>query len=118
MTGKISVGKLVGVALSGVLLVGSVSVASAQGSGQPNSDWQQNSNWQQSNHYDWQRTNPQAMRATHALNMLEAQGYGDFSHFRRAGDNFTADVMKDGRAMQVLINPGTNVIQPAANGTT
>jgi hypothetical protein len=60
----------------------------------------------------WQRGNDQSRRATHALNMLEAQGYGDFSHFRKAGDDFTANVMKDGRTMQVLVNPDTNQIQP------
>jgi hypothetical protein len=50
--------------------------------------------------------------ATNALNMLEAQGYGQFSHFRARGMNFTADVRKDGLTMRVTIDPRTDQIYP------
>ncbi|HEX2941180.1 MAG TPA: hypothetical protein VHO91_09040 [Rhodopila sp.] len=62
----------------------------------------------------WQDGN----RATHALNMLEDQGYTRFSHFQASGQDFTADVVKDGRTMQVRINPDSDAIQPANAAST
>jgi cytochrome c5 len=50
-------------------------------------------------------TSPSTVRITHALNLLEAQGYGDFRDFRRDGKNFDATVTRDGKQMSVRIDP-------------
>jgi hypothetical protein len=90
--------RLTGIAAAGAIVFGGCGIAFAQSSDQlsPN----------------WNAPDIQGMRATQALNMLAAQGYGQFSHFRRAGDNFTVDVTKDNRTLQVVIDPDTNQIQP------
>jgi len=54
--------------------------------------------------------NPQSPRATAALNVLEAQGYADFSDFRSNGSTFTALVNDGGQKFQVVINPDTGQI--------
>ncbi len=54
------------------------------------------------------------MRATRALNMLEAAGDGQYSNFVQSGRNFTADVMKNGSSMHVLINPASGQITQMA----
>jgi hypothetical protein len=51
-------------------------------------------------------------RATRALNLLEDRGDGQFSNFAAAGPYFTADVIKNGRTMPVLIKPDLQQIQP------
>ncbi|HET6607438.1 MAG TPA: PepSY domain-containing protein [Rhodopila sp.] len=61
----------------------------------------------------WQR---QGARATHALNMLEDQGFSQFTNFQADGQNFSADVVKHGHVMQVTINPDTKQI--LRGGTT
>jgi hypothetical protein len=61
----------------------------------------------------WQR---QGARATHALNMLEDQGFAQFTNFQADGQDFSADVVKHGHVMQVTINPDTNQI--LRGGTT
>jgi hypothetical protein len=89
-------GKILTIALTGTLILGSVSVAFAQPTGpQPGSDW----------HY-------QGQRATRALNLLENRGDGQYSDFRASGADFTADVSKDGKLMPVLIRPDLQQIQP------
>lgn len=52
----------------------------------------------------------QADRATHALNMLEAQGFTRFSHFQANGGDFIASVHEHGQTAQVTIDPDTNQI--------
>jgi hypothetical protein len=94
--------KLTGIALAGTMMIGCCGAAFAQ-----SNDDQLGPNWN--------APDIQGMRATHALNMLEAQGYGQFSHFRQAGNDFTADVRKNGRTMQVLINPDSSQIVPESN---
>ena len=54
----------------------------------------------------------QGMRATEALNLLEAKGDGQFTSFTRSGADFTAEVTKHGKQMQVMINPDTKQIMP------
>ena len=56
----------------------------------------------------------QGRRATEALNLLEAKGYGGFTGFHAVGRDFAANVMRDGRTVHLLVNPGTNQIQVAA----
>jgi hypothetical protein len=48
---------------------------------------------------------PAARRMTHALNLLEAGGYGAFHDFRSDGKNFAASVTQQGRAFTVVIDP-------------
>ncbi len=54
--------------------------------------------------------NPQGGRATAALNVLEAQGYADFSDFRANGSTFTALVNDGGQRFRVVIDPDTGQI--------
>lgn len=61
----------------------------------------------------WGQPNPPASRATAALNMLEAQGDGQFTNFTASGRDFTADVTKNGQVEHVLVNPDTHQIAPA-----
>jgi hypothetical protein len=53
---------------------------------------------------------PGSSRATTALNILEAQGYANFSDFRPDGDMFTAVVNDGGQQFRVAINPDTGQI--------
>ncbi len=62
------------------------------------------------NHYNW---NPaQGRRATQALNLLEAKGYGDFKDFKADGRNFEATVQQQGKTMTVVVDPLTKMVQP------
>lgn len=58
---------------------------------------------------------PEATRMTHALNLLEAQGYGDFSNFRAEGKNFAATVTRNGRQFTVVVDPDTDHVTPKAD---
>ncbi|HZB93808.1 MAG TPA: hypothetical protein VE397_20335 [Stellaceae bacterium] len=49
-------------------------------------------------------------RMTSALNLLEAKGYGDFSHFKQDGGNFTATVNQRGQQFNVVIDPGSGQV--------
>jgi hypothetical protein len=60
--------------------------------------------------YDMDNGNAEGSRATRALNMLMARGYGDYSDFKPQGDNFTATVDYQGRRTPVLIDPGAGKI--------
>ena len=51
---------------------------------------------------------PQEARMTHALNLLEANGYGDFSNFKQDGRNFAATASRNGKEFTVIVNPDTN----------
>lgn len=51
---------------------------------------------------------PAEARMTHALNLLEANGYGDFSNFKQDGRNFDAMVSQNGKPFTVIVNPDTN----------
>jgi hypothetical protein len=53
---------------------------------------------------------PEALRETHALNLLEAKGYGDFTNFRADGKNFTATVAAQGKSATVIVNPDSGQI--------
>lgn len=46
-----------------------------------------------------------AKRMTAALNILEAQGYGDFTGFRPDGQDYAATVSQNGHRFTVLIDP-------------
>ena len=48
--------------------------------------------------------------ATTALNLLEAQGYYDFTNFQRTGQNYTATVTQNGKTFQVTVDPRTRQI--------
>lgn len=62
------------------------------------------------NHYNW---NPaQGKRATQALNLLEAKGYGDFKDFKADGNTFEAKVQQQGKTMTVVVDPLTKMVQP------
>jgi hypothetical protein len=60
--------------------------------------------------YDMDNGNAEGSRATKALNMLMARGYGDYSDFRPRGDDFTATVDYQGRRTPVLIDPAAGKI--------
>jgi hypothetical protein len=51
-----------------------------------------------------------AIRMTHALNLLEANGYGDFRNFQPTGKDFTAAVTRNGQQFGIVVNPDTNQI--------
>jgi hypothetical protein len=55
-------------------------------------------------------TDLQGDRMTRALNLLEANGYGDFSNFQQSGNDFTARVTRNGKPFTLLVNPDTNQI--------
>jgi hypothetical protein len=59
----------------------------------------------------------QGQRATEALNMLEANGDGQFNDFRAIGRDFAANVEKNGTTQHVVIRPGANTIEPTLTGT-
>src|SRR5690348_2797804 len=44
-------------------------------------------------------------RMTHALNLLEAKGYGDFHNFKQDGKDFAATVTRAGKQMTVKVDP-------------
>ena len=54
-----------------------------------------------------------ADRETQALNLLEAKGYGAFTNFRPAGNDFAATVTRDGRTMTVQVNPQSGQVTTA-----
>lgn len=54
--------------------------------------------------------NPEAGRATAALNIFEAQGYASFSNFEPRGNAYTALVTDNGQKFRVVINPDTGQI--------
>lgn len=56
------------------------------------------------------RADRQETRMTHALNLLEANGYGAFSDFKRDGDDFAATVSQSGTPFTVIVNPDTDQI--------
>jgi hypothetical protein len=56
----------------------------------------------------------QGRRATQALNLLEARGYGGFTDFHAVGHDFAANVMRNGGTVHLLVNPGTDRVQVAA----
>lgn len=49
-------------------------------------------------------------RMTHALNLLEADGYGDFTNFRQDGKNFEATVSRNSRQVTVLVDPDADQV--------
>ena len=53
---------------------------------------------------------PTAERMTHALNLLEAKGYGDFHEFKSDGKNFDVTVTRAGKQVGVEVNPDTDQI--------
>ncbi len=57
-----------------------------------------------------ERSDVQGDRMTQALNLLEANGYGDFSNFQQSGKDFTATVKRAGQPFTVLVNPDPNQI--------
>jgi hypothetical protein len=59
-----------------------------------------------------QENSPEAQRITRALNALEASGYGNFTNFQPSGNGFTATVNKDGRQMNVMVDPDSGQVRP------
>jgi hypothetical protein len=55
-----------------------------------------------------------AERITRALNLLEANGYGGFTNFQPAAGGYAATVTKNGRQMNVTVNPDTGQVTPQA----
>lgn len=55
---------------------------------------------------------PAALRITHALNLLEAEGYSDFRNFHAAGNDFAATITSQGRTFTVMIDPDSNQVTP------
>ena len=49
-------------------------------------------------------------RMTHALNLLEAKGYGDFHDFKSDGKNFDATVTRDGKQVTVTVDPDSDQV--------
>jgi hypothetical protein len=49
-------------------------------------------------------------RDTRALNILEANGYAAFSNFRQQGNDFAADVTRNGQHFAVVIDPDTATV--------
>jgi hypothetical protein len=49
-------------------------------------------------------------RMTHALNLLEAQGYGDFHDFKSDGKNFDATVTRNGKQVTVTVDPDSDQV--------
>jgi hypothetical protein len=60
-------------------------------------------------------------RATKALNLLQANGYTQFSNFRPAGNEFEATVTRNGQQSVVIIDPDSGRISSqmanAGNGS-
>ena len=53
---------------------------------------------------------PAGQRETAALNLLEAQGYGNFTDFRADGANFTATVNNPDGSYAVQVNPDSGQV--------
>jgi hypothetical protein len=49
-------------------------------------------------------------RMTHALNLLEAKGYGDFRNFKPDGKNFAATVTRSGKQLSVVVDPDSDQV--------
>ena len=49
-------------------------------------------------------------RRTHALNLLEAKGYGDFHDFKSDGKNFDATVTRDRKQVTVTVDPDSDQV--------
>jgi hypothetical protein len=53
-----------------------------------------------------ERSDWRANQETRALNLLEAQGFANFTDFRRAGnDQYAANVLQHGRDVTIHVNP-------------
>ena len=50
-------------------------------------------------------------RATTALNLLESNGYRDFSTFRPAGRDYEITTNRNGKSMTVVVNPDTKTVR-------
>jgi len=53
---------------------------------------------------------PAAQRMTHALNLLEAKGYGDFRNFKPDGKDFEATVTRAGKQASIHVDPDTDQV--------
>ena len=51
-------------------------------------------------------------RATTALNVLEANGYRDFSTFHPMGRNFAITANQNGKKVTVVVDPATKSVRP------
>lgn len=49
-------------------------------------------------------------RMTHALNLLEAKGYGDFHNFKQDGKDFAATVTRAGKQMTLKVDPDADQV--------
>ncbi len=57
-------------------------------------------------------SSPAEQRETKALNVLEENGYGDFSDVKPDGSNFIATVNRDGSQVRVLVDPESGKVTP------
>jgi len=63
-----------------------------------------------SRHYE--RARSERDPATTALNLLEENGYRNFSSFHRAGRDFEATANQNGRNVTVVVDPVTKSVRP------
>jgi hypothetical protein len=52
----------------------------------------------------------EAQRMTHALNILEADGYGGFTNFRSDGKSFAASVSEQSKKFSVVVDPDSGQV--------
>jgi hypothetical protein len=50
-------------------------------------------------------------RATTALNLLENNGYRDFSTFKRVGRDFEISANENGKTVTVVVDPDTKTVR-------
>ena len=50
--------------------------------------------------------------ATTALNLLEENGYRDFSNFRRTGRDFEVTADQNGRSVNIVVDPVAKTVRP------
>jgi hypothetical protein len=96
--------------LSALALAASTTAALAAGTAAPSTPVPSTTSAQDAAARHDRRVEAREARMTHALNLLEAKGYGDFTNFRADGKNFDATVTQNGKAVNVVVDPDANQI--------
>lgn len=60
--------------------------------------------------------NPTSRFATEALNLLESEGYANFTNFRQDGARFIAEETQNGQTWQLAVDPETKTIVKMKKG--
>ncbi len=60
--------------------------------------------------------NPTSRSATEALNLLESEGYANFTNFRQDGTRFLAEETQNGRTWQLAVDPKARTIVKMKKG--